>query len=149
MAQAARPNRWQELFMRPVPVGAKGTYEFTVERNDLAGTMAPSLPPVLATARMSLAMEMAAIDALEAYLEPGELTVGAIVNVTHVAATPEGWKVRAEAEVTKCDGRRIEFNVHASDEKEAIGSGTHMRAVVDRAKFDERFALKVKSRPQP
>jgi fluoroacetyl-CoA thioesterase len=133
--------------MRPVPVGTKGTYEFVVARKDLADALEPSLPPVLATAMMSLAMEIAAIDALKDYLEPGEMTVGAIVNVTHTAATPEGWKVRAEAEVTKCDGRRIEFDVRAADEKEAIGSGTHMRAVVDRGKFDERFAVKVKSRP--
>lgn len=133
--------------MRPVPVGTKGTYEFIVERKDLAGTMAPSLPPVLATAMMSLAMEMAAMDALKNYLEAGEMTVGAIVNVMHTAATPEGWKVRAEAEVTKFDGRRIEFNVRAADEKDEIGTGTHTRAVVDRAKFDERFAAKVKSRP--
>jgi fluoroacetyl-CoA thioesterase len=133
--------------MRPVPVGSKGTNEFVVDHNDLATTMEPTLPPVLATARMSLAMELAAIDALKAYLEPGEITVGAIVNVTHTAATPEGWKVRTEAEVTKCDGRRIEFNVRAFDEKEGIGAGTHLRAVVDRAKFDERFAAKVKSRP--
>jgi fluoroacetyl-CoA thioesterase len=133
--------------MRPVPVGTKGSYEFVVERNDLAGTIESSLPPVLATARMSLAMERAAIDALKTFLEPGDMSVGAIVNVTHTAATPEGWKVRAEAEVTKSDGRRIEFNVSASDEKETIGTGTHLRVVVDRAKFDERFAAKVKSRP--
>jgi fluoroacetyl-CoA thioesterase len=133
--------------MRPVPVGTKGTYEFVVQGKDLAGTMEPSLPPVLATAMMSLAMELAAIDALKDYLEPGEMTVGAIVNVTHTAATPEGWKVRAEAEVTKCDGRRIEFNIRAVDEKEEIGAGTHLRAVVARSKFDERFAVKVKSRP--
>jgi fluoroacetyl-CoA thioesterase len=133
--------------MRSVPVGTKGTYEFVVERNDLAGTVEPSLPPVLATARMSLAMELAAINALKPFLEPGEMTVGAVVSVTHTAATPAGWKVRAEAEVTKCDRRRIEFNVSASDEKEPIGTGTHLRAVVDRAKFDERFAAKVKSRP--
>jgi predicted thioesterase len=133
--------------MRPVPVGTKGTYEFVVAPKDLAGIMEPSLPPVLATAMMSLAMELAAIDALKAYLEPGEMTVGAIVHVTHTAATPEGWKVRAEAEVTKSDGRRIEFNIRAMDEKEEIGTGTHMRAVVARAKFDERFAAKVNSRP--
>src|SRR5260221_7832848 len=133
--------------MRPVPVGTKGSFEFIVERNDLAGTIEPSLPPVLATARMSLAMERAAIDALRPFLEAGEMTVGAVVSVTHTAATPEGWKVRAEAEVTKSDGRRIEFNVSASDEMEPIGSGTHIRAVVNRAKFDERFAAKGKSRP--
>ena len=133
--------------MRPVTVGTKGTHEFIVGRNDLADSREPSLPPVLATAMMSLAMELAAIDALKDYLEPGEMTVGAIVNVTHTAATPEGWKVRAEAEVTKCDGRRIEFKIRATDEKEEIGTGTHLRMVVARAKFDERFAAKVKSRP--
>jgi predicted thioesterase len=132
--------------MRPVPVGAKGIYEFTVARKDLAGTMEPSLPPVLATCMMSLAMELAAMDAISAYLDPGEMSVGAVVNVSHLAATPEGWKVRAEAEVTKSDGRRIEFNVSASDEKEAIGNGTHVRAVIDRGKFDQRFDAKAKSK---
>jgi fluoroacetyl-CoA thioesterase len=132
--------------MKQVPVGAKGTYEFTVAQKDLAGTMEPSLPPVLATARMSLAMELAAMDAIKSYLEPGEMSVGVVVNVTHTAATPEGWKVRAEAEVTKVEGRRIEYVVSAFDEKEQVGVGTHARAVVERAKFDQRFDAKVKSR---
>ncbi len=132
--------------MRPVPVGTKGTHEFTVANADLAGTIEPTLPKVLATARMSLAMELAAIDALKAYLDPGEMSVGAVVNVTHTAATPEGWKVRAEAVVTACEGKRIDFVIRAFDEKEAIGSGTHSRAVLDRAKFDQRFDAKVKSK---
>jgi fluoroacetyl-CoA thioesterase len=132
--------------MQQVPVGAKGTYEFTVAQKDLAGTMEPSLPPVLATAMMSLSMELAAMDALKPYLEPGEMSVGVVVNVTHTAATPEGWKVRAEAEVTKVEGRRIEYAVSAFDEKEQIGVGIHARAVVERAKFDQRFEAKVKTR---
>ena len=101
--------------MRPVPVGAKGTYVFTVKHEHLADTMEPSLPPVLATAMMSLAMELAAMDALKPYLEPGEMSVGVVVNVTHTGATPEGWKVRAEAEVIKSEGRRIEYDLRAYD----------------------------------
>jgi fluoroacetyl-CoA thioesterase len=132
--------------MRQVPVGAKGTYEFTVAREHLADTMAPSLPPVLATAMMSLAMELAAMDALKPYLDPGEMSVGVVVNVTHTAATPQGWKVRAEAEVTKSEGRHIEYDLRAFDEKEQIGSGTHSRSVLERAKFDQRFNDKVNSR---
>jgi predicted thioesterase len=132
--------------MRQVAVGSKGKYEFVVSGKDLAGTMEASLPPVLATAMMSLAMELAAIDALKPYLEPGEMSVGVVVNVTHSAATPEGWKVRAEAEVTEADGRRIECAVKAYDEKEEIGHGTHTRAVIERAKFDQRLAAKVKSK---
>jgi fluoroacetyl-CoA thioesterase len=133
--------------MRQIPVGTKGTYEFVVAHNDLAGTREPSLPPVLATAMMSLSMELAAIEALKPYLESGEMSVGTVVSVQHTAATPEGWRVRAEAEVTAAQGRRIEFKVRAHDEKEEIGIGTHARAVIDRAKFDERFAAKVKSKP--
>lgn len=132
--------------MKQVPVGAKGKYEFTVKREHLADTMEASLPPVLATAMMSLAMELAAMDALKPYLEPGEMSVGVVVNVTHTGATPEGWKVRAEAEVTKTEGRRIEYDLRAFDEKEQVGSGTHSRTVLERAKFDRRFEDKIKSR---
>ncbi len=132
--------------MRQVPVGTTGTYEFTVAREHLADTMEPSLPPVLATAMMSLAMELAAIDALKPYLDAGEMSVGVVVNVTHTAATPAGWKVRAEAEVTKCEGRRLEYTLRAYDEKEQIGNGTHVRSVLERAKFDQRVEAKVKSK---
>jgi fluoroacetyl-CoA thioesterase len=131
--------------MRQVPVGAKGKYEFTVKREHLADTMEPSLPPVLATAMMSLAMELAAMDALKPYLEPGEMSVGVVVNVTHNGATPEGWMVRAEAEVTGVEGRRIEYDLRAYDQKEQVGNGTHTRAVLERSKFDQRFEAKIKS----
>ena len=132
--------------MRTVPVGAQGTYEFVVSESDLAGTVEPTLPMVLATAKMSLAMELAAINALGPYLDAGEMSVGAVVNVAHSAATPAGWKVRAEAEVTASEGRRIDFAIRAFDEKESIGSGTHTRAILERAKFDQRFEAKVKGK---
>jgi fluoroacetyl-CoA thioesterase len=130
--------------MRSIPVGAKGSYSVTVSQKDLAGTMEPSLPPVMATCVMSLMMEMAAIDAMRSYMEPGEMSVGVTVNVQHLAATPEGYKVTAYAEVTKVEGRRLEFNVRAVDEVEEIGSGTLTRAVIDRAKFDERLKSKTR-----
>src|SRR5579885_799464 len=100
--------------MRPIPVGARGSHSITVAKKDLAGTMEPSLPPVMATCVMSLMMELAAIEALRPYLEPGEMSVGVVVNVQHLAATPEGHRVTAHAEVTKVDGRRIEFVVRAT-----------------------------------
>ena len=131
--------------MKPVSKCAKGTYEFVVKTEDLAGTVEPSLPMVLATAKMSLAMELAAINALAPYLDPGEFSVGVTVNVTHTAATPSGWKVRAEAEVTGGEGRRVEYVIRAFDEKEQIGEGTHSRAVLERTKFDQRFTTKVKA----
>lgn len=133
--------------MRQPPIGTRGNYEFIVRRDQLAGSLEPSLPPVLATCFMSLALEMAAMDAIKPYLEPGEMTVGAAVNVSHTAATPEGWRVRAEAEVTAADSRKVEFKVRAFDDKDEIGNGTHTRAMVVRAKFDERFAAKAAAKP--
>lgn len=133
--------------MRQPPIGTKGVYEFVVRRDQLAGSLEPSLPPVLATCFMSLAMEMAAMEALKPYMEPGEMTVGAVVNVNHIAATPEGWRVRAEAEVVGGDARKVEFKVRAFDEKDEIGNGTHVRAMAPRAKFDERLAAKASAKP--
>ena len=89
-------------------------------------------------------MENAALNAIRAYLEPGESAVGSAIDVRHLAATPVGHTVRAEAEVTRIDGRRIEFKVSARDETEEIGNGTHQRAVIKLASFNERLAGKGK-----
>jgi fluoroacetyl-CoA thioesterase len=87
-------------------------------------------------------MENAALNAVRDYLDPGESVVGTVVNVRHLAATPVGHRVTAEAVVTKVDGRRIEFDVSAHDEIEEIGTGTHERMVVDMARIDKRLAAK-------
>jgi fluoroacetyl-CoA thioesterase len=94
---------------------------------------------------MVTAMENAALNAVRDYLDPGESAVGTLVNVRHIAATPAGHRITAEAEVTKVDGRRIEFNVTARDEIEPIGNGTHERMVVDMNRIDQK--LKAKARP--
>jgi fluoroacetyl-CoA thioesterase len=87
-------------------------------------------------------MENAALNAVRDYLDPGESAVGTVVNIQHLAATPVGHRVIAEAEVTKVDGRRIEFTVSARDETEEIGTGTHERIVVDMARLNKRLAAK-------
>src|SRR5439155_7490758 len=71
------------------------------------------LPPVFATPMMIMAMENAALNAIRAYLDPGESAVGTAVAVRHLAATPAGHEVTAEAEVTRVDGHRVEFDVKA------------------------------------
>ena len=64
---------------------------------------------MLATPVMIMVMENAALNAIRAYLDPGESAVGTAVNVRHLAATPVGRLVSGEAEVTRVDGRQIEF----------------------------------------
>ena len=94
---------------------------------------------------MVTAMENAALNAVRGYLDPGESAVGTLVNVRHLAATPVGHQVTADAVVTKIDGRRIEFEVSARDEIEEIGNGTHERMVVDLARLDQRLKAKARS----
>jgi len=133
--------------MRSIPVGAKGSYTLRVLPAHLANQFKDvTLPPVFATPMMVTAMENAALNAVRAYLDPGESAVGTEVNVRHLAATPVGHRVTAEAVVTKVDGRRIEFSVSARDEIEEIGKGTHARMVVDLTRLDQRLAAK--ARPQ-
>jgi fluoroacetyl-CoA thioesterase len=131
--------------MCQIPLGTRGTFTLRVEPGHLANQFKDAmLPQVLATPVMILMMENAALNAIRSYLEPGESAVGTAIDVRHLAATPVGHTVRAEAEVTKVDGKRIEFKVSARDEIEEIGSGTHQRAVINLASFNERLASKVK-----
>src|SRR5437667_7799742 len=133
--------------MRQIPVGAKGSFSLLVQPEHLADRFKDAtLPPVLATPMMIMAMENAALNAIRAYLDPGESAVGTAVDVRHLAATPAGHEVTAEAEVTRVDGRRVEFDVKARDEKEEIGRGTHERMVVDMRRLDQRLSGKSKAK---
>ncbi|HTQ75263.1 MAG TPA: thioesterase family protein [Burkholderiales bacterium] len=129
--------------MRTVPVGAQGSYTMVVAAEHLANRFKDAtLPAVLATPVMIMAMENAALEALKPYFEPGESAVGTRVVVEHLAATPVGRRIIAQAEVTSTDGRRIEFNVRALDGNEEIGRGTHGRMLIDLAKFTARLNAK-------
>src|SRR5258707_13895321 len=118
--------------MQPIPVGAKGSYVLHVTPAHLANQFKDAaLPKVFATPMMVTAMENAALNAIRGYLDPGKSAVGTAVDIRHLAATPAGHEVTAEAQVTGVDGRRVTFNVSARDETEEIGRGTHERMVVD------------------
>src|SRR6266852_1781597 len=126
--------------MRQIPLGAKGSCSLLVQPEHLADLFKDAiLPPVFATPVMIMVMETAALNAVRAYLDPGESAVGAAVNVRHLAATPVGRLVTGEAEVTKVDGRQIEFTVRATEGDREIGVGSHSRVVVDVAKFTRRL----------
>jgi len=100
---------------------------------------------VLATPVMINLIEAAALAAVEHLLPPGHQSLGTVLNVRHIAATPVGMRVVATAEVIEIDGRTIRFRVEARDERELIGDGTHERVVVNVAKFDQRIQAKLLS----
>jgi fluoroacetyl-CoA thioesterase len=131
--------------MREIPPGTKATFALRVKPEHLANRFKDAmLPQVLATPVMVLIMENAALAAIRPYLEKGESAVGTAIDVKHLAATPVGHEVRAEAEVVKVEGKRIEFKVSARDELEEIGRGTHQRMVIDLASFNARLGKKSK-----
>ena len=96
--------------MNAIPLGAKGSFSMVVAPEHLASRFKdPTLPPVLATPLMILFMENAALNAIREYLAPGEAALGTVINIRHLAATPVGERVTAEAVVTGVEGRRIAF----------------------------------------
>lgn len=98
--------------------------------------------PVFSTPNMILMMERAARRAIEPFLEAGEESVGASVNIEHMAGTPLGSQVRAVAKVTQIEKRLIDFEITAYDAHEMIGRGTHRRAVVLLEKIAAKMAAK-------
>ena len=133
--------------MRTVPIGTRGSFSMIVSAEHLANRFKDAtLPAVLATPVMIMAMENAALNALKPYFEAGESAVGTSVDVRHLAATPLGRQIVAFAEVTGVSGRQLEFRVNAMDGGEEIGRGTHGRIVIDIARFSERLARDIANR---
>lgn len=118
-----------------VEVGLNHTSELTVTDAVTAVRMGSGDMPVLATPAMMALMENAAMLAVADDLPEGSTTVGGHIASSHLRPSKIGDVVRAIAEVTKVDGRKIEFNVSAYSGDVLLGEGTHLRFVVDRERF--------------
>lgn len=111
--------------------GTKGKAEVKVDDTNTAVTMGSGSLKVFATPAMIALIEKAACKALEGQLEDGQTTVGTKLDVAHIAATPIGMNVTAEAVLTEIDNRKLVFEVVARDEKDIIGKGIHERFIVN------------------
>ena len=123
--------------------GLVGRAALVVAEDHTAPRVGSGRVRVLATPVMINLIEAAALAAVENLLPAGHQSLGTVLNVRHIAATPVGMRVEATAEVLEIDGRTIRFRVEARDEKELIGDGTHERVVVNVAKFDQRIQRKL------
>jgi predicted thioesterase len=130
-----------ELSMK---AGLKARVEKTVEYKDTAKAVASGLAEVFATPSMIALMENAAYLAVQPQLQEGMSTVGIRIDAQHLAATPVGLKVWAEAELVNVDGRKLTFDIQAFDEIEKIGEARHERFVIDEQKFLSRVKAKEK-----
>ncbi|HHY69522.1 MAG TPA: thioesterase family protein [Bacillota bacterium] len=121
--------------MKPIPIGTVGSKTVWVTRADLASSTGSGGVDVFSTPCLVLLMEEAAVEALEEFLEEGETTVGTRICIDHMAPTPPGLKVTAEAEVMAVDGKKITLKVKAFDDVETVGEGIHERFLVLTEKF--------------
>ena len=124
--------------------GLNARVDITVEYKDTAKAVASGLAEVFATPSMIALMENAAYTAVQPCLPEGTSTVGTHIDARHMAATPVGFKVWAEAELVNVDGRKLTFDITAYDETEKIGEARHERFVIDERKFLNRAEAKAK-----
>lgn len=123
---------------KPVPLGTRGEAETIVQTKNTLTAWKDHLPPVYATPNMIGLMEAAAYNALEPFCEGDEVSVGTAINIVHRAPAVEGQTIKTEAVLESFDGRFYTFKVSASNGHEVIGYGTVARAIVSKAKFEEK-----------
>ncbi len=128
--------------MSNIQIGLKGHEEMVVECKDLASVMGNIGAEVLSTHRVVLLMELAARNAIKDCLPEGKMTVGTFMRIQHLAATPLGSKVRAEAHVKGIEGRKLVFEVAAYDEIEKIAEGENEQLIVSIDRFLARIKKK-------
>ena len=97
---------------------------------------------VFSTPSMIALMECAAYKCIQDSLDSGQTSVGITVNIEHLAASPVGANITATATVESVDGRKVSFNVSATDGAGEIGRGTHTRAIVDIGRFMSKLQVR-------
>lgn len=125
-----------------IQVGQSATATVTVTESNIAKTMKSGSLEVFATPAMCALMEEAAQAAVQPELNDGEGTVGISLSISHDAPSPMGATITATATVTAVEGRKIFFNIEASDGVGIIGKGSHERFVIN----NENFMTKVGAR---
>jgi predicted thioesterase len=121
-----------------IVIGKSATISVKADESNTALAVGSGSLPVFATPMMIALMEQAACAVLSDALSEGETSVGTLINVHHSAASPIGSTITATATITAVFGRKIIFQVTASDNKGEVGNGTHERVIVDSERFMER-----------
>jgi uncharacterized protein (TIGR00369 family) len=122
--------------------GLRAEKTVTVDEKNTASSWGSGGLDVFATPAMIALMEFTALSAVDPLLPEGLSTVGTELNVRHLAATPLGMKVRAEAELLAIDRRALSFKVEVFDEAGKIGEGTHGRFIIENERFMKKAADK-------
>ena len=125
-----------------IQTGIKGRLEQTVTPEMSAARVGSGLVDVFATPMLVALVEQTCYESVLPHLDEGQGTVGTLVNVSHLSATPIGRRVWCDSELTDVDRRRLVFTIKAYDDAGLIGEGTHERFVIDTAKFMDKLKAK-------
>ena len=131
-----------------VKIGTVGEERFIVNEQHLIDFAHDGMPGILCTPWLVWFLEHAARNTVLPLLDPGESTVGVVVNIEHTAATPVGSQVVCRARVIYADGPLISFQLEAHDEHERIARGTHKLRVIEAARLAKRVRSKTRIQPQ-
>ena len=123
--------------------GICGVQTITVAEQQTAKHLGSGELAVFATPCMIALMENTAYRSVQPCLEPGQGTVGTLLNVKHLAATPVGMEVRCETKLIEVDRKRLVFEVKAFDACGLIGEGVHERFIVDNQRFMQKAESKL------
>src|SRR6185369_4873896 len=107
--------------MAKLQPGLTGRAELIVGEEHTAPRVGSGLVHVLATPVMINLFEAAALDAVDKHLPAGYQSLGTVLNVRHIAATPVGMKVIAEAKILRIEKRTVFLSVAARDDIDLIG----------------------------
>ena len=124
-------------------IGITGVQTLTVTEDKTAKALGSGELAVFATPCMIALMENTAYKSVQPFLAEGQGTVGTLLNVRHVAATPVGMVVRCETKLVEIDRKRLVFEVRAFDACGLIGEGSHERFIVDNQKFMQKTSAKL------
>jgi len=121
--------------------GSAASVERVVGERDTSAAAGTSDVQMLATPSIILFAEQAIWAALDGRLEKGTSAVEHRVEISHLAPTPVGAKVRAEAILETIEGRRLVFRISVTDERGLVAAGRFTRVIVSKDKFLERAGL--------
>jgi len=122
--------------------GLQGRASRKVEATDLASAYGNPGVEVMSSMTLMTLLEQAAIDAIAERIPPGMMSVGARMEMDHLAPTPEGFTVTATAELVQVKGPKMVFELTAHDGVEQVAGATHVRFLVPRDDFFQGVAAK-------
>jgi len=129
--------------------GMRGVSQMVVGPDNMAERFSRPMPPSFATPMLISLMDNAAIESVKKKIPAGYITVGSSITVKHIAPTPEGMTITAQAELKDIYQNRLIFEVTAYDEIEKIGEGEVERYIIDLERFSDKILEKKKREEKP